>query len=175
LVVALAAITLIAALGFWRRSILLGAVSFALFSFCLITAAFPTLEAYTRMRSTRDLARELAGLPPGTEIVSYHCFPASLAFYQRRFLPMSDTGGTPEQMRSNYILALWKRGALQSEMVLDVNHLDAWADAKRRPVFVITNSTGRYWLGVMAAAEGFPVRNIAPGWWGFLIPAQGGH
>ena len=174
LVAALAAITFIAAAGFWRRSILLGAVSFALFSFSLITVGFPALEAYTRMRSARDLARELAGLPEGTRIVSYHCFPAGVAFYQRKLLPLFDTDGSPEQMRSNYILALWRRAALQSDMVLNVDQLDAWADAKPAPVLVLTNSTGRYWLGIMAERKGFAVRNIAPGWWGFLIPARGG-
>jgi hypothetical protein len=59
-------------------------------------------------------------------------------------------------------------------MVLDVDELDAWAAAKRAPVLVLTNSTGRYWLGVMAERKGFAVRNISPGWWGFLIPARGG-
>jgi hypothetical protein len=90
-------------------------------------------------------------------------------------LPVFDTGRTPEQLRSNYLLFLWRRDALQSNMVFDVNRLDAWIATRRGPVFVVANPTGRQWLGAMAAARGLPVRNVALEWWGFLIPARGGH
>jgi 4-amino-4-deoxy-L-arabinose transferase-like glycosyltransferase len=174
LLAAIAAITAVALVAFWRRSVLLAAISFALFSICLVTAGFPQLETYARIRSARDLADALADLPEGTEIACFHCFPASLAFYQRRLLPVFDTGGTPEQLRSNYLLFLWRRGALQSNMVFEVNRLNEWIATRRGPVFVVANPTGRHWLGTMAATRGLPVRNVAFEWWGFLIPARGG-
>jgi len=174
LIAAIAAITSVAIVAFLRRSVWLATSAFALFSICLFTAGFDRFETYARTRSARDLSEELTKLAAGTDIACFHCFPGGLGFYQQRFLAVVDGGATPEQIRSNYLLFLWQRGTLKSDMIVEVDRLDAWVAARHRPVFVIADSRGHYWLDALAEARGLPVRSIALGWWGFLIPASGG-
>jgi 4-amino-4-deoxy-L-arabinose transferase-like glycosyltransferase len=152
----------------------LAAAALALLPLCPMTAGFGAIGAYAETRSSRGLAARIGALAGGAEVASLERFPESLTFYRRRPVVVIDVGASPGELRSNYLLYRWKRQGVRSGVLVDAARLDAWLAARDRPVFLIGDRPAGDQLRAVAARRRLAPTDLAPGWWGVLIPARGG-
>jgi hypothetical protein len=140
----------------------------------LTTAGFGGLRAYAGRRSEKELATRIGPLAAGAEIACFRCFPEGLTWYRESPVTVISAGGSPEEIRSNYMLFLWKRRELSSSVLVDPARLDAWLAGRNRPVLVIGHDHVRGSLEALAAPRKLAVTRITSKWWGVLIPAARG-
>jgi 4-amino-4-deoxy-L-arabinose transferase-like glycosyltransferase len=148
------------------------AVALALFPLSLLTAGFSGLRGYAETRSSKDLAARIEALPGDVQVACFDCFPESVAFYLREPMAIIDPGGSPEEIKSNFLLFRWARQGLDSSLLVDSARLDAWIAERDRPVLLLGDKPERGRVEAMAAARGLPVAELTPEWWGVLIPAS---
>jgi 4-amino-4-deoxy-L-arabinose transferase-like glycosyltransferase len=170
--VAAAAVLLAARL---RRSPELAIAGLALLPAILLTAGYGVLHGIAGGRSSRELAARIGPLPPQTEIACLDCFPESLLFYLRRPVAVIKKDGSPELLRSNYLLFRWHKQGLRSEVLVDPARLDAWIAARRGPIVLLDDGPPRGRLRAVAAPRGLAVTEPLPGWESVLIPAREGR
>jgi 4-amino-4-deoxy-L-arabinose transferase-like glycosyltransferase len=157
-----------------RKNPRLATAGLALFALLLMTAGFDGLRAYAGRRSEKELATRIGPLPASAEIACFRCFPEGLTWYRESPVAVIDAGGSPAEIRSNYMLFLWKRRELRSSVLVDSARLDAWLAERSRPVLVIGHAHVRGSLEALAAPRKLAVTQITPKWWGVLIPAARG-
>jgi 4-amino-4-deoxy-L-arabinose transferase-like glycosyltransferase len=157
----------------WRRSLPGAATALALFSLALLTAGFWGIRTYAEMHSAKDLASRIDSLPGDVQVACFDCFPESLTFYLRSPVAVIDPGGSPEEIKSNFLLFRWARQGLKSDVLVDSDRLDAWLAERERPALLLGHKPERGRVKAVAAARGLPVTEVTPGWWGVLIPEKG--
>jgi 4-amino-4-deoxy-L-arabinose transferase-like glycosyltransferase len=156
----------------WRRSPAGAVAAFSLFTLALLTAGFAGLRGYAETRSSRDLAARIEALPGDVQVACFDCFPESVAFYRQKPMAIIDPGGSPEEIKSNFLLFRWARQGLKSGVLVDSARLDAWLAERDRPVLLLGDKPERGRVEAMAAARGLAVTELTPEWWGVLIPAR---
>jgi hypothetical protein len=166
-----ASASMILAARLWKDLRLVTA-GLALFALLLLTAGFGAIGAYGRTISSRGLAARIGPLPAGAAIACFECFPESLAWYRKSPVAVIDDGGSPGELKSNYLLFLWKRQGLRSGVLVDQARVDAWLAERDRPVLLIGDRPVRGRLEALAARRSLDVSELTPGWWGVLVPAR---
>jgi 4-amino-4-deoxy-L-arabinose transferase-like glycosyltransferase len=162
------------ALAAWlRKTPRLAVAALSLLPLVLLTAGLGTTRAVVESLSARQLSDRIGPLPASAELACLECFPESLPFYQQRAVVIVDRGGSPVALQSNYLLFRWRRHGLKAPVFVDSSRLDAWIGERDRLVFLLGERRVLGRLEALAAARGLAVAELAPGWWGVLIPEKG--
>ena len=168
----LIAIAVVAAAARWRRDARLAFATFVLLPSAALVVCARGLERYADVRSTRALAGKISALPSQAEIACFECFPSGLPFYLKRCVTVVSNDG--KELASNYIMFMLRKTVPWPSPLVPVNGFDRWLGGENRPVYVIARASGREALGAVAARRGVALTELAPGWWGALLPAPGG-
>lgn len=165
-------IAVLATVAFARKSAGYAVAAFACFPLVLVTAAFPGVAEYGRLRSAAPLATSLELLPRDVEIAAFEGYPAGLSFYLGRTLTIVSDTATP--LRSNFILYWLRHTPERPASLVALSARDAWLASRTGPVQLVAPEGQREvlasWLGAKAL-----VTTIAPGWCGTALSRPEGR
>ena len=162
----------VATMARWWRDARLAFAMFVLLPTAALVVCAGGLERYADVRSTRAIAAKISALPSQAEIACFECFPSGLPFYLKRCVTVVSNDG--KELTSNYIMFMLRKSVAWPSPLVPLNGLDRWLSGAKRPVYLIARANGREALGVIAARRGVALTELAPGWWGALLPAPGG-
>lgn len=162
---------IVALLGAWRGDARISFASFLVPSLGLVTMLAGPAALYTEGRSHRDLAHTLETLSQGAPIASLRAFPSGAPFYLGRTITVISKDGS--ELRSNYVIDRLAHVPDWPETIVPFDRRDAWFVARQGPIFLLVDRGGRDELARRAAPSGASVVQLAPGWWGALIPPGG--
>src|SRR6266850_2509350 len=162
-------IAVVAAAARWRRDVRLAFAAFVLLPTAALVVSASGLERYADMRSTRAVASKISALPSQAEIACFGCFPSGLPLYLKRCVTVVTNDG--KELTSNYIMFMLRKTVPWPSPLVPMNGFDRWLRGEDRPVYLIARANGREALGAVAARRGVALTELAPGWWGALLPA----
>ncbi len=163
-----AVIALLAFASRGLRNVRLALATFLVLPVAVVTAGFGPLQDYSDASSTRPLARRLAELPAGTEIVCVESFPSGLDFYLKRQVPVVSADGS--ELTSNYIIYTLKKTTNWPEIIVPVADRDRWLAARTNRVCLIAGKGSRHKLEALAAERKLPLEELTRGWWAVQLP-----
>jgi 4-amino-4-deoxy-L-arabinose transferase-like glycosyltransferase len=160
----------VAALAYALRRAGLAVAAFTLAPLAVVTVMLPTAIAFAGTRSAKPLAEALAALPADTEIACFESYPSGLSFYLRRTLTIISEDATP--LRSNFIIYWLRRAPVRPPTLVASSGRDIWLGSRETAALILAPDRSRAdleaWIGSRV-----PVRAVAPGWWGALVPFAG--
>ncbi|HVM61821.1 MAG TPA: glycosyltransferase family 39 protein [Verrucomicrobiae bacterium] len=164
------ATVVLATIARWRGDARLALATFAVLPCAVLLAGRDGLQRYAESKSTRALAERISSLPAQAEVACLECFPTGLPFYLKRPVTVVSTDG--RELTSNYILFMLTKSAVMPKPLVPVREFDRWLGGQDRPVYLISGKNGRATLDAVATRRGVAVTELAPGWWGALLPAS---
>ena len=133
-------------------------------------SSFSAFSVVYEAKSARRLAKELATLPPDTELVLIECFPTGLPFYLGRTLTLCSRDC--DELTSNYIVYCTEKLGKWPEKAVPLSQLDQWISSRRRAVCLVTTAERRWELTPIADAHGTKVQPLAPGYVAVKLPCK---
>lgn len=165
--IVLLAVAALGALAYARRRAGLAVAAFALFPLTLVTVALPAVAGFASTRSAKPLAEALASLPDRTEIAFLNGYSAGLSFYLGRTLTIISEDAAP--LRSNFIIYWLRQAPARPPTIVAPSRRAEWLERRETGAFIIASDGSRAdldaWLGSRV-----PVRRVASGWWGAMVP-----
>lgn len=163
-------VTLIASVAFWRRDVRLVFATFLLLPLLLLTVVFAGLLQYSETSSSRPIALGILPLPPGTQVVCFECFPPGLPFYLKQNVTLVSRDGS--ELTSNYVTFTLKKTKPWPAIIVPRDEWNQWRESATQPLFLLTNNGNRGILNALVPGTEIEFREVAPGWWGALIPPR---
>jgi len=160
-------VALVAVVAFGRRDIRIAFATFLLLPVLALTFDFEPLLHYSESSSSRQLARGIPPLPPGTAIVCYECFPCGLPYYLKQSVIVVSKDGS--ELTSNYVIFTLKKTPDWPEVVIPLAGWDRWLASRKEPIFLVADRKSHDKLDALAMERKTDVTEIAPGWWGALL------
>jgi len=124
------------------------------------------VRAYTERRSATGLMEVLRQRrAAGAEVACLECFPGGLAFALSRPLTVVDADGTPDELRSNWVLYRAARLGVLPARYIGLSALDAWLRESRPQGTCLV--AGEAMLPMMtdhAQRLGWTIDSAADGW-----------
>jgi 4-amino-4-deoxy-L-arabinose transferase-like glycosyltransferase len=164
----LLAFALFAMAAVFRRSAKLCFVCFTMFPLLVVNVNYGMLKVVFDAKSAKTLAREIASLPPRTELACLECFPSGLTFYLGRTATLITKNGG--ELTSNYILFSLKSGTAWPSNLVAVSDFDHWLATRNHPVYLVVREQDRARLEAIAAGRGATFRQLTPQYVGALLP-----
>jgi 4-amino-4-deoxy-L-arabinose transferase-like glycosyltransferase len=161
-------VALVAAVAFWRRDIRIAFATFLLLPILALTLDFSALLQYSEASSSRQIARSIPSLPPGTPVVCYECFPCGLPFYLKQSVIVVSPDGS--ELTSNYVTFTLKKTTEWPEVIVPSGEWNQWLASRSTAIYLVADRRSHNALDALAAERKTDVRELAPGWWGALIP-----
>jgi 4-amino-4-deoxy-L-arabinose transferase-like glycosyltransferase len=165
-------VTTLAIVARRRRDVRLALVAFVLLPIGTAAVMGDGLERYADMRSTQALANRIPPLPPQTEVACFECLPTGLPLYLKRSVTVITNDG--KELSSNYLLFMLRKTRSWPSPLVPVSGLDRWLDARHRPIYLIIRANGHEATNTVVSRGGGAPTELAPGWWGALLPAPTG-
>ena len=154
--------------AWYRRSISLCFLCLALFPPVSVNAGAGALEIVFAAKSGQRIARQLATLPPQTELACLECFPNGLLFYLSRTATLISSDGS--ELTSNYIISTLEKTPQWPPQIVRLSDFDGWLATRKTPVYLIVRQKSRNKLEDIAAARGAAVQSLSPEFWGAHLP-----
>jgi hypothetical protein len=134
-----------------------------------VHAGAGALEVVFSAKSGRRIARQLAALPPQTEVACLECFPNGLPFYLGHTATLISRDGG--ELTSNYILSTPEKSPQWPAQIVRLSDFDGWLASRKTPVYLIVRQNGCNKLEGIAAARGTTVQPLSSEYWGAQLPA----
>ena len=167
-----AAFGVFALIARYRLNVAMGFLCLALLPPLCLHANARVFEIIFDAKSNRQLARQLSGLPAGTELACLECFPNGLPFYLNRTATLISRDGG--ELTSNYIVSCLKNKPQWPPQIVPVAELDEWLASRKTSVYLIARESGRSRLEKIATARNATVQHLWSGYLGAQLPAPGG-
>jgi len=164
------AVALVAAVAFWRRDIRIAFATFLLLPILTLTVDFGALLLYSESSSSRPIAQGIPALPPEIPVVSFECFPCGLPYYLKRSVTLVTKDGF--ETSSNYVMFTLKKTKDWPSVIISYNQWDQWQASQKSAFFLLADRKSHDMLDSLASQRKAEVREIAPGWWGAMIPPE---
>jgi 4-amino-4-deoxy-L-arabinose transferase-like glycosyltransferase len=161
-------VAFVALLAFWRRDIRMAIAPFLLLPILALTIDFSGLQSYSEASSSRQIARGIPALSPNTQVVGLACFPPGLPFYLKRNVTLVSRDGG--EITSNYVTFTLRKTKDWPETIVPLDHWDQWLASQKSAFFLLADRRSHDMLNALALEKKAEVREIAPGWWGAMIP-----
>jgi hypothetical protein len=137
----------------------------------LATVSWTGLVEFAENSSSREIARRIEALAPEAPYACLACYPRGVPFYVRRYPTVFTEDG--RELRSNYLRYTIANGGAWPASIVPLARRDAWLATVRGPLLLLAQKTTRDALDAIAHERGASVVELAPGWWGALLPARG--
>lgn len=158
------------ALWAWsRRSVAVALAVPLVLPISVLTFAFPALSRYAAASSSRDVAEAVEREAGDLLVASLRSLPPGLPFYSARPITLITEDG--HESTSNYQMSLMHDDAPWPDRMVRLRDAASWLAERREPTFLIAYWRRRDLLTDLVAPRGLAPREIAPGWWGVLVPA----
>ena len=154
------------------RSTWAALAAFALPVVLLVGLGIPSAAAYGEGRSSRPLARAIRSSgAEGVEVAGYQCFAPGLPFYLGRPVTVITVHG--DEVPSNYIPFTLEKSPQWPPQIVRLADAQRWLSSRTQPVLMLSDDDPPDpWVKGAAEAHGAVLRELAPGWWGALIPPK---
>ncbi|MFN7951598.1 MAG: glycosyltransferase family 39 protein [bacterium] len=172
--IALTCVALAASAG-WaarRRSLAAALLVVLVIPTSALTASFPALRRYAEAASARSVAAAVARESANARVVSVRSLPPGLPFYLGRPITLVTEDG--HESTSNYQMSLLRGSGPWPEGMIPLGDAAAWLDRQREPIYLLAYWRRREIVESMLASRGLAPTEIAPGWWGVLVPPRAG-
>ncbi len=137
-----------------------------------LSASFPALRLYAAAASSKQVAAAVARESRGARVVSVRSLPPGLPFYLGRAVALVTEDG--HESTSNYQMSLLRGGTPWPEGMIPLAEAKEWLSRQPEPVYVLAYWRRREIVESMVTTRGLTPSEIAPGWWGVLVPPRTG-
>ncbi len=145
---------------------------FAVFPLLLFTLNLGAIKVVFDFKSSRQLAQQIPGLTPQTELVFLECFPNGLPFYLNRTATLITRDGSELTSSSNYILFRLKNDPAWPSNLMPATNFDQWISQRPHPVYLLAPANSRSRLEAVAGIQKTNIQQLTPLYVGVLLPAS---